>query len=227
VQGYRKDGSLTLNFRVVFNLLVLFVFALLSSCAEEEGTPPTLAFLQDSGLVSQDTMLAAGAVFSLGIEAFAGDEVLTNITIKSSTAGTLLDSGIHTTHLRLNRKISKDISDTEQITVTVMDKGRLKASYFITLTRDVNAAWGNVIHYPSLVLGAQASADYPPCLSLQPAHVFPVDSASLFPDLIDILYYFNPGGGVPIYASVFSSPGESEAPLFYPFLNSWPVKNST
>jgi hypothetical protein len=77
------------------------------------------------------------------------------------------------------------------------------------------------------VLGAQASADYQPCLSLQPAHVYPADSATLFPDLIDILYYYNPGGGVPIYASVFSSPGESEAPLFYPFLNSWPVKNST
>jgi len=183
--------------------------------------------LNEPGLITHDTTLPAGKLFSIGIEALAGKEPLTNITIKSSSAGTLLDSGIHTNQLRLIKQISKGIADVERITITVMDKSRNKSSVSLLILRDVGAAWGFILTYPSLKIGAQACNAYRPCLSLQPGHVYPGDSATNLQNIIDILYYYNPGGGVPIYASVFSSPGEAEAPLFYPFIDSWTVKNST
>jgi hypothetical protein len=214
--------------RVICPVLIFILFLMvMSACVDEEMPPPMISFLTEQGLVSHDTTLAAGKIFSIGFEALAGKDPLTNITIKSSTGGTLLDSGIHTSRLQLLKLISKGISDTERITVTVMDMSRNKVSVSILLTRDMNVAWGSIVSYPSLKIGAQASSIYQPCLSLKPGHVYPGDSASNLQELIDILYYYNPGGGVPIFASVFSSPGESEAPLFYPFLNAWVVKNST
>ncbi|MEI6575806.1 MAG: hypothetical protein WCO63_06475 [Bacteroidota bacterium] len=206
---------------IVFSCLSIF------SCVVEETSPPVIRLLNQPGLVFHDTILPGGTFFNIGIEANSGSDPLTNITIKSTATSTILDSGIHINHLNLIKLISKSIADTERITITVMDMSRHMASVSFLLIRDKSAAWGAIYDYTSLKLGAQASNVYQPCLSLQPEHIYPPDSASNLQDIIDVLYYYNPGGGVPIYASVFSSPGETEAPQFYPFLNSWTVKNTT
>jgi|GEM_PF-4875609 len=66
---------------------LLFVVCLIAtgSCVEDKMPPPMATLLNEPGLITHDTTLPAGKLFSIGIEALAGKEPLTNITIKSSS----------------------------------------------------------------------------------------------------------------------------------------------
>ncbi|MCX6273051.1 MAG: hypothetical protein NTU44_17910 [Bacteroidetes bacterium] len=208
-----------------------FFITTITSCKKDEpASSPVITLIQDSGFVYRDSILAVNQKITIGITAGGSDAVITYLGIRLETESkvtNLLDSGIHVRSLRYTRQISKGASNTERWIITVMDKNRHQTSVTLTFTRDPNSGFSPISHYPSIMLGAQDNSFYPHCFSVIGGATLANDSATLHQEMADIFYYYNQGGGPPAYLCTFSSPGENDAPTFYPFITNWTIRNST
>jgi hypothetical protein len=210
--------------------LSLFTLSLFTACNKDnDNASPEILLITDSSFVFQDSMLQINQKVKIGIEAHGG-ATLTYLGVKLEADGHtyfLLDSGMHCPSFRYERIISKGAANIEKWIFTVMDENRNTSTQMLVFSRDPSSAFGNIVHHPSLILGAQDNMLYSHCLSLPSGYIFTNDSATAHQEWVDIMFYYNPGGGVPPYECTFSSPGENDAPAFYPFISSWTVHNST
>ncbi|MHC1708616.1 MAG: hypothetical protein AB9842_13985 [Bacteroidales bacterium] len=210
--------------------LSLFTLSLFTSCDKDSNQlTPVIQLITDSSYVYQDSMLQINQKIKVGIKAI-GDARLTYFGIQLDADGqvfNLLDSGMFCNTFIYHRIISKGAANVERWTFTVMDENRNVTLKTLIFTRDPSSGFGQIKHHFSLILGAQDNTLHHHCLSMPSGVLFPADSASVHPELIDILFYYNPAGGTPPIESTFSSPGENDAPAMYPFLSSWPLLNST
>ena len=201
---------------------------LLVSCnKEDDGLPPLLALLSDSGLVYQDTELNPGAAFTVGLRADMGSQVITNLYIARFRQGeweVMLDTGIHHEWFVYYRNLNKGVYPEEYWIFRVKDKGGRWAEVSFTLKNPAGSTYQPVRTIPSLVLGAQQCTTNGSFLDVNHARVYFQDSAFLVQDSIELLYYYDPAGD----ANTISSPNANIDPTIYTGasgLSNWTVKH--
>ena len=200
-------------------LLISLLFTIAFSACKKEKTeypPPTIQFISENGFVFHDTTLALGEQFNVGIEAGNPNVNLTNFIIKveGGQIETYLDSGMNTASLQYVKTLTKGIATTEKWTFIIRDRALKSSEISLHIKRDTSTAYGNIIYFPSVKIGAQnhvAGSFY----SLNENDIYTLEKAYLKQNFIDLCYFYDlietdentiASPGANIDASVF--PGE-------------------
>ncbi len=132
-----KKIFLSLSFSVVI-LILLFSF---SSCGEENSAQPAIEFVVASSLVSKDTTLEQGTVFTIGIKAQkSGTEGLLTSCKISRSINSGADSTIQQAYFvtqgftQFYSYTAGDSSNTERYTFTVIKQDGVSNSVNLTVT---------------------------------------------------------------------------------------------
>ena len=212
----------------LFARLILYAFFLISISActkKSDDTLPIISFLRGSGYFSEDSIVKTGQPITIGIEATGEDEAITNLVLKMESPNgieTALDSGLYTSHLRFTRNIVFGAGNWEKWTFTVMDKNRKKASLSIRFTRDTASVFGSIVSYPSIFLGTQHNQGTGQFLLTGNGSVVTETAAFSVQELVNIILYYG-DLQIPETYYTLSSPNETDAPNYYPTLNSWMI----
>ncbi len=213
-------------------LLVLFILpgVVLFACNKEQPNypPPTVRFVTDSGYIFHDTILTLGEKFKIGIDANNPNVNLTNfiINIEGEEIENYVDSGMNTASLHYRKTLTKGIANTEKWTFIIRDRNLKSSEISLNIKRDTNTAYGDIIYFPSVEIGAQNQPDGS-FFSLSEEAVYTLEEAFLNQDVIDLCYYYDfidtdehtiASPGASIDTSVF--PGESG-------LDSWINRRTT
>lgn len=213
-------------------LSVIFLLSILlfSACEKEENNhpAPSIHFVSESGFVYQDTTLALGETFTIGILADNPNVKLTNfiIRVESDVIETFLDSGMNTASLDYQNVFTKGIKDSEKWTFIIRDKDSKSAEISLNIKRDTSSTYGDIDYFPAVEMGAQnniISSFY----SLSKGEVYTLEEAFQNQDVIDLCYFYDfidtdentiASPGANIDASVY--PGENE-------LSNWTTRRTT
>jgi hypothetical protein len=219
------DRQICLN--LLKSFFIFFVF-ILCFCKKEknEKNPPLIEFINDAGYVHSDTSVSLGTSLKIGIKATKSGEYITylNVSVNNGTIQTALDSGMYTDNLLYKKTIIKSNSQIETWTFIVMDKNRNKSAISLKLIKKNISIFGDINYYPSVILGAQNNITSGNFYSLTGNIIYNQQDAFNNQPLIDFIYYYGQ------YNATLSSPGETEAPLFYTGttgIPNWALKNVT
>lgn len=184
---------ISLKMKNIIGILGLVIIAL-SACKKEEPDtpPPTIRFVEESGFVFQDTLLALGETFKIGILADNPAANLTNFIIRVETDDieTFLDSGMNAPSLSYEKSIQKGIKESEKWTFIIRDRSSNSSQISLIIKRDTSAEFGNIQFHPSVELGAQSNSTAS-FYSLAEAKVYAQEEAFLNQDKIDFCYYYD------------------------------------
>jgi hypothetical protein len=203
--------------------LLLILTLIFSSCKKEDLTPPTIRFIAERDFTYMDQTEPIGAQLKTAIIAEAGGSAITNFVITLKTANgteTALDSGLYSNLLTYTKNFTFDASDYETWTYKVTDKNGKTSSVSFTLTKDTSSTYGAFDFYPSVTLGCQDNTTTGNFLTLPGTHIYMHDSANSVQQLVYLIAYYGSLLSPPL-AFTFSSPGETDVPIFYPEINSW------
>ncbi len=215
---------------------LLIILLLNVGCKKDDSNPvpPSITFKSGNIYTQDNAIVAVGHKLIFGIEATAGDEVITNFTIKKMLENgniiTMMDTGVYTSKLDITKIFYQNVENKSTWLFTVMDKNRLTSTIQLVVYKDPNSAFGGIYYYPSIVLGYQNNTQYGHFLNPLSGEVYSIDSANVNYDKIDILCYYVISENQP--SPVLSSPGEmdnysTEAQTFYPYIANWPTRNYT
>ncbi len=213
-------------------LLAILVLILITTYGcEKEGTdhpPPTISFITDSGFVFNDTTLALGETFKVGINAGNPNVNLTNFIIKveSDVIETYLDSGMNTPILHFERYIEKGIKESEEWIFIIRDRAGKSAEISLNIKLDSSSTYGNILYFPSVELGAQNNA-IGSFYSFEEGTVYSLESAFENQDKIDICYYYD---FIDTDENTIASPGANIDESVYPGafgLVNWTTRRTT
>jgi len=216
-------------------ITILLVAFFIYSCKKEEKIqPPTITFKFGESYTKNGAIVQVGRKLYFGIQANSGVENITNFTIKkvlnNGSVITVLDSGLNSSSLDVNKLLYQNVEDTVIWTFTVMDKARLSSQITMVVYKDTNSQFGGIFYFPSIKLGYQNNTMFGHFFNPTTGTVYSADSASAFSGDIDILCYYVVSSGTP--SPVLSSPGEMdngsiEAKTYYPYIADWSVRKYT
>lgn len=228
-----KKAKILLNLSLA-GIIAILSISLVSCNKDEERKPPTIMLLGGESYTNNGTVAEVGQALNFGIEAEGDGANLTNFTVKLLSGGetrTVMDSGMNTASFAINKIFYQGVEDTAEWVFTVMDKNRLMASTSLMIYKDPNSTFGGIKHYPSVIVGMDENPQAGHFFSPSTGNVWMEDSASMYPELIDVLAYFkmSEDNGILKPSPTFSSPGEDGDGVFefYPDLANWPVRNYT
>jgi len=206
---------------------LIFVF---SACEKEKPNhpPPSIRFVTESGFVYHDTTLALGETFKISILANNPNVNLTNfiIRVESNEIETFLDSGMNTASLDYENIFTKGIKDSEKWTFIIRDRDSKSAEISLNIKRDTSSAYGNIVYFPSVEMGAQnnnAGSFY----SLSEGEVYTLEEAYLNQDIIDLCYFYD---FIDTDENTIASPGANIDASVYPGdngLDNWINRRTT
>jgi hypothetical protein len=221
------SNSMSFHFKYFTPLLIIIALTL-TFCqkGEKSNFPPKIEFIKDSGYVYTDTTISLGTIVKVGIHSFKSTENITyfNVKMDNGVILTALDSGLNNSSMNYCRSILKSNSQYEIWTFSVMDKDRNKSGISIKLTKKPAISYGDIIFFPSVILGAQNNTNAGHFYSLSNNIIYNQQDAFNNQQLIDLIYYYG------LYESTLSSPNEAEVPLFYTGITGiagWTIKNET
>ncbi len=202
--------------------ILLITFA---GCKKEtEPTPPLIELLTGVSLISGDTSAAQGDSLCFRVHAVAGSDplVLYKIFINGQP---FKDSTMNSTGFEITEHLMKGADTLEEIRFIIRDRYSREASVTVKVTLEGGVTWGPVVHYTGILLGAQNQTTAGGFYSLQGNQIYTLLQAFGQQQLIDLLYYYEPGDentiaspGANISASIFSGPNG---------LDNWTVKRTT
>lgn len=211
------------------NLLLLMLLTLFTSvsCSKAEDIrPPFIEFVNDSGYISHDTVLPAGARISvlLNAEDMDGNITFLEVIRDNGTRQIFLDSGMNCQGFNYKLTIIKSNDPLEKWIFKVMDRERNIDSLVLKLERSANNQYGNIKSMENITLSAQNVNEPGSFFSLSTGKAYNLDTAFTKQSITDIIYYFSE------YESTLSSPNESDAPVFFPGpfgIANWSIKRET
>ncbi len=206
------------------------------SCDEKEThqIPPTISIKTTDGFTKDNDTIAIGSPIIIGIQARGNDANLTNLVIRKTypdeTYTVVLDTGIYTMSLDIQKKFYQNIEEEVRWTIIVMDKNRLSSEKSLTIFKDPNSQFGGIQYYETIIMGYQENSEYGQFLDLAEGKVYFEDSAQLFQEKIELITYFIEDDNQP--SPVFSSPGEydnfsTDASEFYTSIANWNIRKYT
>jgi len=220
----------------LFITIVLILIILFAACKKdnENPKPPQISFKVGDTYTKDNAVVSIGHKLLFGVTAAAGDEVITNFTIKkileNGESVNMMDTGVYTSTLDLTKIFYQNVEDKATWIFSVMDRNRLSSEIKMVVYKDPNSAFGGIHYYPSIKMGYQNNSQYGHFLDLSTGKVWFEDSASLFYNQIDVLCYYIISESLP--SPVLSSAGEmdnysTDAQTFYPSIVGWPSRNYT
>lgn len=218
----------------IFIISLAFLFSF-SACKKDKDAPegPVIKFKTGGSFTSNNAVVAIGHKLIFGIEATAGDEVITNLTIKKiidNKTVTMFDTGMYSQNIDLTKIFFQNVEEQATWVFSVMDKNRLSSEVELVVFKDPNSAFGGIFYFPSVKLGYQNNTEFGHFLDPNTGIVYSDDSANVYFNKIHILTYYIESENQP--SPVLSSAGEmdnysSEAKTFYPAIINWSQRNYT
>ena len=213
----------------LFATLIVILTAILG-CEKEKTNypPPSIQFITDSGFVYNDTVLALGETFKVGIIADNPNVNLTNfiIRVKSDEFETYLDSGMNTPNLHFERNLVKGIKESEKWIFIIRDRDGESAEISFNVAIDSSSAYGNIFYFPSVEIDAQNNVRGS-FYSLVEDSVFTLNQAFENQDKIDLCYYYD---FIDTDENTIASPGANIDASVYPGengLDNWTIRRTT
>jgi len=213
------------------SFLLLASILLLISCEEDESIKrpnPTISILSNPDYVSSDTTISTGKIFTIGINAeYNGYNMLTNFIVKIN-GEKYLDLGIYEDLYIREVEITKGLDDIEEIEFIIRDIKGNSDSTSLTITKNPEIFYGEIIEYKNVTLGAQNSAEYGSFLSLENGIVYDLEGGYNNSELINIVAYFDDFDKLEewIIASPGANIGESVFTGEFAIVN-WETVNTT
>ncbi len=193
--------------------LVLFTGLIFSSCTkdEDEPVPPTVAFNQQTGYISENTTAAFGDTLWFGIILQGnGTDNIVKFEMKANDQ-VLLDSTINTQRFTINVLTTKGINSEDIWKFTATDIAGNKKEETITIT----GAFGQINSYTTILMGAQDNAATESFLSFSDNQATRYFQAQAFEnqDKIDLFCFFE---NTPTHPNMMSlgSPGSNITGIF-------------
>jgi hypothetical protein len=212
------------HFLVLFSLCLLLL-----ACSESENRtypPPSIAFATGEGFVSTDTTLDVNESVRIGIESSSNSDVgltLFHTCIDVDGELTPIDSGLNSPALSIRKTLTKGTAEREKWSFYTRDRdGRQSDTLSIILYKGSGSAYGPILRYDTLMLGAQDNP-LPGMLSLPDGEVHSMEEAAGNQANIWLLYYYD---NLTSDKNTIASPGANIDAALYD-LSAWTVKNTT
>ena len=213
--------------RIFIPLCLCFV---LLSCTENGNNnfpPPSIAFTHGEGYVSADTTVKLNQEIRIGIESASNSEsglTLLHTMIDKDGELTRIDSGLNSMTLSLQKVLTKGTAARETWSFYTKDReGRQSDTVSITLFLDEESAYGPILRYDTIILGAQESGIQERMLSLPDAYAYSLENAAANQSSIWLLYYYD---NIDADKNTIASPGANIASGIID-LQGWSVKNTS
>lgn len=212
-----------------FTIIIILLTAILG-CEKEKTNypPPSIQFITDSGFVYNDTVLALGEAFKVGIQAANPNVNLTNfiIRVESDEIETILDSGMNTPSLDYEKVFVKGIKESEKWTFIIRDRDLKLSEISINIKRDTSSTYGNIVYFPTIEMGAQnhISGSF---YSVSKGEVYTLDEAYLNQEIIELCYFYD---FIDTDENTIASPGANIDASVYPGdsgLDNWTTRKTS
>ena len=212
-----------------FTIIIILLTAIFG-CEKEETNylPPSIQFITDIGFVYNDTILALGETFKVGIQAANPNVNLTNfiIRVESDEIETFLDSGMNTPSLDYEKVFVKGIKESEKWIFIIRDRDGKSAEISFNVVKDSSSAYGNIFYFPSVEMGAQNNSTGS-FYSLTEDSVYTLNQAFENQEKIDLCYYYD---FIDTDENTIASPGANIDESVYPGVNglsNWTTRRTT
>lgn len=220
----------------IISLLIITILVFSISCSkdDENKVSPVINFKSGELYTSDGAVVEVGGELFFGVQARGNSSNITNFTIKKrltdGTVITMMDTGLNSINLDVDKIFHQNVEDTADWTFTVMDRDRLSNSISLRIYKDPNSQFGGIYYHPSITLGYQNNQDFGHFLDPFSGKVYFEDSATLLQPSMDMLFYYIVDDDQP--SPVLSSPGEmdnysTEAKIFYPAIIDWQTRKYT
>jgi hypothetical protein len=217
----------------VFICLVL-ALTILSSCSKETtiGTPPVL-ILKNGPYTPDGEYVPVGGKLRFGITSTDGGGIITNLRIKRIVNGkaiTELDKGLYLSQGGLDYDFYavKSSAETEVWEFFVMNSNRDSAVTRLNVYLGEGSAYGEINHFPSIILGMQDNKSLPNYLNLETGLSYPESEIAGHEHEIDLVGFVYTTSGV--LSPTLCCPGytgSSSVTGFYPQILSWTTRKLT
>ena len=210
------------------------ILLLVTGCKkEDETTHKPIILLKNGSYTQKEQLVPVGGKLMFGITASDGGAILTNLKIQRIVDGvaiTELDKGIYIKEggLDFDFNATKSSADQEVWRFFVMNSNRDSAITTLTVNLGSGSAYGEINHYPSIIIGMQSNTDLPNYLDLHTGTLYTKASITGFEASIDLVGFvylrsgkFSPTLCCPDYTGSSSVIGR------YPEIESWSTKNLT
>jgi hypothetical protein len=138
---------------------------------------------------------------------------------------TMLDYGFYKDELDTVLTFYKSSFENETWSFRIMNADRKTAFITLNVKKDSVTHYRNILVLTSVTMGYQDNSAYGHFLKMDDGTVYSIQDATGNQSKVDLLvYYFADGTGP---SPTFSSPGDQDAPSYYPEINSWQTKNYT
>lgn len=215
--------------KIIALFLLLGVF---TQCTEEDSTDhfPFILFKQGEGFVKDGDRIPVGGQMQFGLEAVGGGGAITYIRVKRITGTAIvteLDKGIFIATGGLDTVLTfpKGPSEAETWNFFIMNEFRDTASVYLDIFLGDGSAYGEINHYPSILLSYPTNSLYGHFLDLDSGRTYTKANISGREAEIDLAAFFYYTSGNP--SPTLTCPGYTSAQTHYPVFATWTVKNNT
>lgn len=218
-----------------FLTFILIFFLLFTGCKKENGEDyiDPIIILKNGDYTQNEQLVPVGGKLKFGITATDGGAILTNLRIQRIVNGkviTELDKGLYIKEGGLDFDFNATKSGASQETwkFFVMNSNRDSVSTSIIVYLGEGSAYGEINHYPSLVIGMQNNTSLPNYLDLHTGNLLTKNNIPGHEYEIDLVGFVYTTSGV--LSPTLCCPGytgSSSVTGHYPEISAWDKKNLT
>jgi len=223
-----------MQFRIA--LIPIALILLLVGCKKEDDSSTNpIIILKNGDYTANEQLVPVGGKLNFGITATDGGAILTNLRIErivGNTVVTELDKGLYIKNggLDYDYPAVKSAAAQEVWHFFVMNSNRDSAMVSLTVNLGEGSAYGEINHYPSLIIGMQQNTDLPNYVDLHTGNLFTKTNITGHEGEIDLVGFVYTTSGIlsptlccPGYTGSSSVTGDDR----YPEIASWSIKNLT
>jgi len=219
--------------RTCFSILkFVLIVAFLNGCSKDElpGYPPVIILKPGSQYTYDGSYVPLGGKLTFGLSVSGSGFAVTNLRVKrilEESTITEIDQGmfISTGGLDTTLIFNKGKALSERWSFFVMNANRDTASLSVTVNLGSGSAYGDIISYPSVILGYQQNTFHPNFLDLYTGITYDHNSVQGHEEAIDLaaFWYITSGKSSP----TLTCPAYPSALTYYPEFKNWNTKNTT
>ncbi len=201
-------------FRVIQFLMITSVF-LLTACEEDDSQEypdPTINLVSDPDYISSDAIVAVGQTFKIGIHAEWNEQNRLTNFIAFQNGERYIDLGIYKEEYDREIEITKGLEDTDEWEFMIRDYAGQWSSVSLTITKNPNIEYGEILEFDDIRLGAQNSAEYGSFFSFGSGNVYTLQEAFSNQEIVNLVYYYD--GFDNFEENIIASPGANISGAF-------------
>lgn len=221
--------------RLSYKILILIAAAsLFAHCKKDEETSvKPIIVLKNGDYTVSEQLVPVGGKLKFGITSTDGGAILTNLKIQRIADGkviTELDKGLYIPEGGLDFEYTsvKSSANQEIWRFFVMNSNRDSAYTTLTVNLGAGSAYGEINHYPSVIIGMQSNTSLPNYFDLHTGGLFTKSNITSHEGDIDLVGFVYITSG--IISPTLCCPGytgSSSVTGHYPEILSWAKRNLT